>query len=812
MILRSLLACGIVGLAFVAGQFALRGPWWRRALRVTADRGIVALALGVALLTPLFVVLAEFGGFRIALLGGIGWLVLAAYIVAQRVARGSVRVRNADLVIALAALVFLAVAVGGRDEPWGQGRDQQVYAEFAALLADTGGATRTTRPVDAADAALMQAVAVDPAVDRYTGVRREVVGDSIVSRAWLPLGWPVWLAVAYAAGGVTALHAANAAVVLLGAWLLHPILRCLVGEILATAAVLALLALPSSLWVAGIALSEPLAMVMLLTAIALFGRGYRRDGCVAAIVIAAILVRLDMLLLVPVLILVRIAHSALRPAAGNPGAGARFTLLLLLAAAVSLAWYAAFDRRYLVDAAGLLVPVGLATSLVAGAVLVRDTRLIRVRMLGSSRVALLASVGVVALAAYCLWVRPFAPPFATIHNGTGLDGTRDYREETLRNLATYASWPLLLLAVAGAAMGTLRLPRPSVALAERALTAAGLAYGALYVYAPLVSPDQPWAIRRFVPVVIPMVVVFAVFAVRGMARRPVYRVAASVAIVAAATSASVVAGAPLTTLRENRGAAALIDAVDRDMPNGLVLASLPVGNLGSVLAIARGRRVVVVDLDRAEHRTAVARWIEARSVTDDAGWLLVGDDSPPAGAHTHPVAKWQYERAFLARTVKPPARVVRTETVRASLLRVDGLDAGLAYAGFGGTRAWRIADRGFWPAEATPFGTLRMTDGTASLEVPAMMLADATALEFTWFSWAPHGERTHVAVGFDGRAAWHAGVAPGVSTVTLPFRPSAGDRIVRIDVRSDTFDPRGLAPGDFRDRVGVGVIRIRALR
>jgi hypothetical protein len=36
--------------------------------------------------------------------------------------------------------------------------------------------------------------------------------------------------------------------------------------------------------------------------------------------------------------------------------------------------------------------------------------------------------------------------------------------------------------------------------------------------------------------------------------------------------------------------------------------------------------------------------------------------------------------------------------------------------------------------------------------------------------------------------------------------------MTHVEIDSDAFDPRELDAADYRDRVGIGVIRIRALR
>jgi len=71
-----------------------------------------------------------------------------------------VRLGALDGALALGAVAFLLIAVTGRDAGWGQGYDQQVYAELAVVIANTGRAALKTHPA-AADAELLRAVGTD---------------------------------------------------------------------------------------------------------------------------------------------------------------------------------------------------------------------------------------------------------------------------------------------------------------------------------------------------------------------------------------------------------------------------------------------------------------------------------------------------------------------------------------------------------------------------------------------------------------------------------------------------------------------------
>lgn len=814
--MRSALACGVVALAFLAGTLIVGGWRVHGATRATPVRAIVSLAVGMAALTPILALLAQFRLFVPAAIGGAGWLGLAVWMVMHRRARWHYRVRTHDVLIALAAVAYLAVAVHGRDEPWGAGRDQQVYAEFAVLLADTGRATINVAPQDGADAGLLHAVGSNRDVNRYLGVTRTASNGAILEASYLPLGWPAWLAFAYAVGGYPALHAANALTFVVGAMLLYPVLRRSAGSAFATASVVTLLALPTSLWIAGISLSEPLAMVVWLAMMALFAL---RERCAlrwtAFLVFAAATVRIDALLLVPALIAAQFMQAALEGSESQARSAREFAFASIVSLGAAIAWYAMFQDAYLRDNAEYVLEVAVAALVTAGltACGARVRGWAR-RLLVSRNAAWIVVAVVVALGLYCLALRPVLHPFAIIHNGSGLDGTRDYREDSLRNLAAYVGWPLLLAAFAGAVFSLIRFASPATPLAQRVFLLTGFAYAALYLWAPLVSPDHPWAIRRFVPIVIPMVVALAAIALRNLLHRRAggRAVVAGVLMVGAACEAAAASGAPLLTLRENRGAVAWVASLDAAMPDALVVADLPAGNMAIVLSIARQRRVVVADFQQADSRAAVARWLEGKGREGKPAWLLIGESILPAGARTEIVMRSQFERRALARTVHPPARGVDDETIRMVLARTDGLDANIAFEGFGGTPAWRIADSGFYRADTTPFGTLRMTNGVASLDVPSELLRDAAALEFKWYSWAPHGESRETNVRVAGLPAWHGTLTPGVTTTEVPLPQALPSGSVRIEVDSAAFDPRTLDPADYRHRVGVGVLGIRALR
>jgi hypothetical protein len=89
---------------------------------------------------------------------------------------------------------------------------------------------------------------------------------------------------------------------------------------------------------------------------------------------------------------------------------------------------------------------------------------------------------------------------------------------SLHWVALWLGWPAVMLGIAGAAI----LIRRVLAGRDEAwipVLAVGLGTVALTLWRPGITPDHPWADRRLVPVVLPVLVLFATFAVAALTRQ-----------------------------------------------------------------------------------------------------------------------------------------------------------------------------------------------------------------------------------------------------------------------------------------------------
>jgi hypothetical protein len=102
--------------------------------------------------------------------------------------------------------------------------------------------------------------------------------------------------------------------------------------------------------------------------------------------------------------------------------------------------------------------------------------------------------------------------------GLQVDATRTYGESTVSWLAWYLGWPAVVLGVLGLALLARRIlsvPRPELT----APLVVVLVDAIVYLVRPRIVPFQVWASRRFVPVVIPGLLIGATIAISALYRR-----------------------------------------------------------------------------------------------------------------------------------------------------------------------------------------------------------------------------------------------------------------------------------------------------
>ena len=291
--------------------------------------------------------------------------------------------------------------------------------------------------------------------------------------------------------------------------------------------------------------SEPVTMLFLVGGLALLREAQRRGrarayGLAGLVLGSAVLARVDgffFLLAVPMFAAVALAAAPAgrrREAAGQAGA---FVLGVAVPAAVALANLANLSPTYLRDRGPelrMIVTAGVAvTALGAVAVaLAWSTRLLQRIAAGSARWLPAAGAGVLVVLAAVgasrpLWYvgrDPAAPASQTDYiaflqkaERLAIEPTRTYAEQTLDWFSWYWGPITLALGVLGVAYGVYRLLRGDLRLV--APLGMFLLAALLYLTVPSAVPDQVNAMRRYLPVVIPGLLLAAAVTLGLLARR-----------------------------------------------------------------------------------------------------------------------------------------------------------------------------------------------------------------------------------------------------------------------------------------------------
>jgi hypothetical protein len=292
--------------------------------------------------------------------------------------------------------------------------------------------------------------------------------------------------------------------------------------------------------------SEPVTMLFLVGGLALLREAQRRGstrgyGLAGLVLGSAALARIDglyFLLTVPLLAAVTLAVASPE----RRGDAARRVAALLLGVAVPAVVatlnLANLSPQYLDNLGselGMIAAATVAITVVGAVAVVLAWRTSLPHRLASATRGWLPGVGAAAVvllavvaASRPLWYvgrTPDAPPAQTQYitflqkaNGLPLDGSRSYAEQTMSWFSWYYGPITVALGVLGVAFGVHRLLRRGD-LRLLAPLAMFLSAALLYITVPSIVPDQIWAMRRYLPVVIPGLLLAAAVVLGLLARR-----------------------------------------------------------------------------------------------------------------------------------------------------------------------------------------------------------------------------------------------------------------------------------------------------
>ena len=793
----------------------------------TVERWYLRLALRVSVIAWLSLVLAELGWFRVSLvlpiLGLVGFGALRDALRSGRAAarRGRFTLGSAlgfGLLLLLCGVVFFppfeAVVSGG---------DATVYVGFGRQIAETGrlefdDPLVSRLPADVR-AELFENRTPRDATGDYArfpgGFQIPDIDNPTVTAGFSPL-FPVLTALFY---DLSSIHGALYVSPVFGILSLSALL--LVAAHFAgwryawLAVALTLVAMPQ-VWFARLPVPEMVAQWLVLSGllawvVALRDRAPRWAFASGWFFGLGCFAKVDLIVLLGVALVAYAAWRLLaRPERGELGIKyfpyllVSFGLLLLH----NFTHYLLFASHYQPYVEYLIRTSYLSTLIrTSGAVQIVTAVLAVLALLGAVIVLVRRSVrdrervGGLALAAL---VVAYAVNYVATTNGR-LDQTSEW-------LSWYLSWPLLL---AGAAAVVWLIAGRAARDPGATLVVSLLVIVALqYLWNPLESSVHVWAMRRFVPVVLPLLMLVVSMGVAACLDRvaPMFRGWAGaaaglllVALVARPTLA--LAGEPIW-----RGAVAQVDSLAAALPPDAVVVASPAlapTHIPTSLAYLHDVDAVVVQ-DRSPRAPLLEKAI--------LGWLasgrpvllaFAGGDNLRFPAPLLSLSELQpasIELPMLEVTRDRAPQTVFRPRIGIQIWRITRRETPAVDIGNPPDDVFFFVTRGFHEAErdTRSDGTFRWTGAEASLAVPA-----GAEVTLTLAGARPEGvAAAEVAVLVDGRPAVDArpvGNEPEEIVLSVP----PGPRPAELTIRSTVFNPAalGLELPDARD-LGVRLYRV----
>jgi hypothetical protein len=807
-VIQAVIAAGVFIAVPIVGRWAL-GPLGSP-IPVMARLPLWTCA-GIAIWSVPLLGSAALGSYRPEWMGALGWVTVAAFLVTSRFSVRLPRLGRWDVVALIGILAGAALAARYAADPFTTGRDMSVYAQHALYIVHHG---RLDVPYPAPGAELMP-----PGFRGYLGVFT-TQPTMTVQFAHL---YPAWLAQAFSVAGYGGLVTLNPVLGGLSLLTIYGIGRRLLPAAIAAMVTVFLALNPAQIWTTRNTLTEIMTQLLIWAGILLLSSHLTRQRprigfWAGALLGLAAVVRIDALLLVPLLLAGHAVWLFVHPSSRSSRAQTWIPVYkgAVPVLVIALATYVLLSRPYFDDLSGHVRQIGLLA--VAMAILLAVANLSTVtrwtRAIVSRREFLAALlVGLVLLTAFAYFVRPQLPPFAQM--GAPRDPQtliRSHIEDALPNLGQYISPPAVWAAVFGwwiVFVAAVREKRRQVFLPLLVIV---IGFSAIYLWNQSVRPDHFWAIRRFVPVVVPAFVLLAgvgvFFAIR---RLPVRFQTPVVALTAAAMALFTwTIGAPTYRIADRRGSyealASFAQSLDPAVTYLGLASRMDSDHIMSSLYVAFDRRVIPIDVSIDVGRAEAMRRL--RAATPQAPVVVVTTRPEEFEAVTGTrTAETAWERRLIEQPLTPVPRTTSVDRVTLVAMQATGIQTtGVA---FGAQRSWLVPDSGLHGREMVGGRLVRWTNGHARFAIPVEGPVAPRRLSFEIGGSGPQG--TNVRLVLNGLTLFDGRVPPGSWAADFPVAGLQEGEVAEIEIISGTFVPAESSGSPDQRELGVMIQGINLL-
>ncbi|MBV9387074.1 MAG: hypothetical protein JOZ78_11670 [Chroococcidiopsidaceae cyanobacterium CP_BM_ER_R8_30] len=773
---------------------------------------------GIAVWSVPMLAATIFGIYHAEFFGLIGWIVTLFQFIRwlrkqKKTLFISLRLSFWDWILAIGLVLVAVLYFCFPTESILGGRDQGVYANHGIYIAHHGRLD-VPYPWNASDNSVF-----DKIFEGLPGFFR-TKPTMTVQFAHL---FPVWLAQAFSTLGYHGLFCTNGILALLSLGVFYGFCRYFLPKPYAVVATLFLGLNPSEIWLARITLTEIFAQLLIWSGILLLLQSLRFNSKALArwagiFIGLSTLVRIDDLLFIPLFLFTYLILKFVKyPLCEKINTWFNFYQSLFLVSALSIFYYACFSAPYLHNLYPLLLQAGITTIVTLLLILVTTQRVASfVHMYATSKICItLITIIIILLAVYACWIRPTVQPYAVFNLPvkTPLNGLRDYREDSLNNLCRYLSPFVVWSAILGwlAALWTVARQKQDILIVPIVVIGS---FSIIYLWNPHISPDHFFAIRRFVPIVIPGFAFFSSLGICWLINRlpKTWCIVASVFILILFTIFITNADASIITFSENQGYFMQLQRLSDKLPKDKLILANGSTTWVTPLYIAFDRKVVPINISSTEAKNAVTNWVSQQISEQKPVYILNEEQLCKLKTLSWKSSKLDeivLSRSFIESTVKPLPKKILHEQKMINLYKIAGLsNRDYPNALLGAEWVWDVQEAGFSVQEWLGDKPFRWSNGRAKLVVSLdeQHLPKAIAIELA--STGPKGTRLSVLV--NGKELFNNQLRSGNWSNTLSLTGIKLEKTITIELLSDTWIPQQMIKGSQDSRtLGVAILGIK---
>jgi hypothetical protein len=343
-----------------------------------------------------------------------------------------------------------------------------------------------------------------------------------------------------------------------------------------------------------------------------------------------------------------------------------------------------------------------------------------------------------------------------------------------------------------------------------------LGWTAAYSWNQAVLPNHFWAIRRFIPVIIPSLVIFGGLGAAllvGRLSKPGRRLAVGL-IVPLLVIFTLWIGAPMYVVAERQGTPTALGTFAAQLPaTGEIVAldgTYEAALFWMPLYLAFDRPIVPLDPATDEGRAEAIARLSAASAADPVTVVTAAHDFRMDAVEGVRTVNVDWSTPVIAETVYPVPRSIIDERVSLTVIEATGINT--IGVPFGGPPQWVAAVSGFHPPQLVDGRPLRWTDGHATISIPVEGHTDPARLQVSIADTGPAGGPLRVIL--NGVTLYDGVVAAGPWSATYdlagPIDLRLGDT-AEVELVSDTFLGEPVDRFDREARFGVQVEHVTLL-